>query len=78
MTTQELEALGFIPVSSKLKPRRFFINDMEFHILEHMTIADVIDMAHDRGHDEGIQDGMEQKAKEFRDLLNIGEILNQS
>jgi hypothetical protein len=72
MTIEELEKLGFTHLQMKIYPRRFFMPILgERDIPEYYKLTAIFEMYFDKGKEEGVEKGKQDKVNEFRNLLNL-------
>jgi hypothetical protein len=72
MTTQELENMGITDQTSKLHPRRYFIPCVgNVNIPETYSKEDIFQLIYDRGHNDGVERGKDEKIDELLSVLKI-------
>lgn len=72
MTTEELEKLGIMSISSKLYPRKYFVPQVgEVKIPESYTIEDIFELIYEKGYENGTEKGKDLKMAEIRSCLGV-------
>ena len=73
LSTEELEKVGIIDVSTKFKKRCFYIDglDEEITIPDYYNMSDVYKKIFEIGIEKGIEKGKKEKIKEFKEVFNL-------
>ena len=72
MTTKQLENIGVIKYSSKMKPFKHWCNATQtyMNISKTDTLEDVVKAIFEEGIEQGIKEGKEQRSNQIKGLLN--------
>ncbi|AGO47291.1 hypothetical protein Phi19:1_gp045 [Cellulophaga phage phi19:1] len=72
MTTKQLEKIGIIRDGGKLKPFNYWCNVTQSHIKIYKTdtMEDVVKAIYEKGIEDGVKEGKEQRSKQIKGLLN--------